>query len=147
MAPVAMVAATALGAMGKIQEGNAAEAAGKFSARQRERNAKSTMASAIRENIEIRRMGDQMGSDAAAAMAAGGGVTDDAGAIKTLADIQQVTDFNALSAIYTGGQKSDTQNMQAAMDRMAGEQAKQQSRFAAASTVLSGGSQAYSMGK
>tara|TARA_R110000851_G_scaffold9579_1_gene35531 strand:- start:2663 stop:3094 length:432 start_codon:yes stop_codon:yes gene_type:complete len=141
-----MVAGAAIGAMGAIQEGNAAEAAGKFTARQQQRNAKNSMAEGIRKATEIQRMGDRAQSDASAAMAAGGGVTDDVGAIKTLSDIQAVTDYNALSAIYEGDLKADTQNMQADMDRMAGKQAQQASRFKAASTVLSAGSKAYSMG-
>lgn len=146
MAPVALVVAAGVTAMGQIQEGNAAEAAGKFSARQNERNAKNTMAEGIRAANETRRQGEQVKSDAAAAMAAGGGVTDDVGAIETLSDIEQITDYNALSAIYQGGVKADQQKMQAQMDRFTGQQRKDASRIKAAGTMLGGASDAYTMG-
>ena len=147
MAPAAiMLGAAAITAYGEGQKGSAAKAAGKFSARQGVRNAKSSMAEGIRKANEIRRQGDVAKSDAAAAMAASGGVTDDVGAIKTLADIEQVTDYNALSAIYEGGQKSDQQRLQAKMDKLSGKQAQTASYFKAAGTMLKGASSAYSMG-
>ena len=147
MAQVALIAATAVTAMGQVQEGNAASAAGEFSARQNLQNAKQSKAEGIRRAIETRRQGDVLKSDATAAMAAGGGVTDDVGAIKTLADIEQVMDYNAMAAIYESDLQSQQQQLQASMDSMAGNQRKKASRTRAVGTVMSGASKAYTMGK
>ena len=140
---MAVVASTGMTALGEIGKGNAAEASGKFTARQNKRNAKASSAEGIRNANEIQRQGDQTKSDAAAAMAASGGVTDDVGAITTLTDIDAVTDYNALAAIYEGGLRSDSQNMQADMDKFTGKQAKNASRLRAVSTVMDGASKVY----
>ena len=145
MAVAAMVAATAFTALGQMQEGHAAEAAGDLSALQNRRNAKASYAKGINESNEIRRQGDVMASNASAAIAGGGGVTDDVGSIKTLSDIEQVTDYNALTALYSGKQRQDTQNFQAKVDRYAGQAAKAASDMKAVGTVISGGSNAYQM--
>jgi len=71
------------------------------------RRAKAAMATGQRKAIEERRRGKAIQSDAVAAMAAGGGVSDDAGAIETLAKIEQVTDYNALSALYEGDSEAE----------------------------------------
>lgn len=146
MAPAVLIAGAVITGMGQLKEGADAEAAGKFSSRQGKRNAKASMAEGIRGANEARRQGAQTASDASAAMAGSGGVTDDVGAIKTLADIEQVTDYNAAASIYKGDQRAQTQTLQAKMDKLAGKNAKTSSYVKAAGTALSGASNAYSMG-
>lgn len=147
MAPVAMAAATGIKAVGQLAEGEAAEAAGKFKARQERRNAKNALAEGIRESGNIRRQGEITQGNAAAAMGASGGVTDDVGAIKTMADIESITNYNAATAIYGGRQRQQNLNLQARMSARAGKDAKNASRMKAIGTVISGGSNAYRMGK
>lgn len=119
-----MIGGTALSVMGTLQEG-------KMQAAQYARNATAAFATGTRRAGEIRRQGDVLKSDAAAAMAAGGGVTDDVGAISTFAEIEQVVDYNALSALYEGETRAEDL-------RFAGKVAKSTSRAKAFSTVLSG---------
>jgi len=147
MAVAAVVAATALSAYNESQEGEAANVAAKATARQQRRNARASEAEGTRRAIEINRQGEGAQSDAAAAMGAAGGVTDDVGAIKTMADIEKVTDYNALAALYESGQRADTQRFAAQLDEMSGKQAQRAGRMKAVSTVLSGASKAYTMGK
>ena len=146
MAPALLVAGAVITGIGALKEGADADAAGKFASRQNTRNAKSSMAEGIRGSIEARRQGERTASDASAAMAGSGGVTDDVGAIKTLADIEQVTDYNAATSIYKGDQRSETQMLQAKMDRLAGKNAKTSSYVKAAGTALNAASGAYKMG-
>lgn len=147
MAPAVMIAGAVITGMGQVKQGNEAKAAGDFSSRQGKRNAKASMAEGVRGAIEMRRQGARTASDASAAMAAGGGVTDDVGAIKTLADIEQVTEYNALTSIYKGEQRAQTQSLQAQMDKLAGKNAKSSSYVSAAGTALGGASNAYKMSK
>lgn len=147
MAVAAVVAGAALTAYSQSQEGEAARAAGKATARQQERNAKASLAEGTRRSIEIRRQGARTASDAEAIMGMSGGVTDDVGAIKTLADIEQVTNYNALASLYESRQQSDRQNFAAQLQRMSGQAARTAGNVKAAGTVLSGASSAYTMGK
>jgi hypothetical protein len=142
---VAAVAAVAITALGQMKEGADAEAAGKFSARQQIRNAKASKAEGARGAIEARRQGDRTASDASAAMVASGGVTDDVGAIKTLSKIKEVSEYNALVSIYKGDQRSQTQMLQAQMDKLAGKNKKESSYIKAAGTAIGGASNAYKM--
>lgn len=100
------------------------------------RRANQAQASGQRRAIEVRRQGDQVQSDARAAMAASGGVTDDAGAIQQLADIQQAFDYNALSALYEGDSEARGLEIE---DKFR----KKISRTKQLATALSGASKAY----
>lgn len=97
---IIMGVGTALSASGTMGEGT-------MQADQYARNAKASEATGTRRAAEVRRQGDIVKSDTAAAMVAGGGVTSDVGAISTLADIEQVVDYNALSALYEGSARAD----------------------------------------
>jgi hypothetical protein len=147
MAVAAMVAGVALTAYSQSQEGEAAKVAAKSVARQQVSNAKAAEAEGQRRAIEVKRQGARTVSDASAIMAATGGVTDDVGAIKTIADIEQVADYNALASLYKSGSRADNLRFSAEMERRSGKAAQRAGNTRALGTALSGGSKAYSMGK
>ena len=99
---------------------------------------KSTAAKATgqRKAMEARRQGARTASDAQAAMAGSGGVTDDAGAIKQLADIEGVTDYNALAALYEGDSEARGLQIEDKFKRKA-------SKTRQVATALGGASKAY----
>lgn len=101
-----------------------------------ERRAKASTATGQRKASEIRRKGRVLESDAKAIMAAGGGVTDDAGAIEQLADIANVTDYNQLAALYEG----DTEAEGLRLENRYNKKITRTKQFA---TALSGASKAF----
>lgn len=124
-----LVGSTALQVHGAIQEGQAAEKAGKF-------KAKTQMAAGTRRAAEHKRAGDIVASDARAAMAASGGSASDAGAVETLGKIKAETDYNVLSALYEGEQAAD-------ISRYEGKIKKKAAYTRGLSTALSGGAKAF----
>lgn len=148
MAQAAMIMqliGTAMEAHGELAEGEAAWQAARMTERQLKQNANQTEAEGLRKGAEYRRMGDVMQGDARAAMAAGGGVTDDVGAITQLADIENVFDNNAMAAIYESRNRAQQQRYAGDVARAEGKFAKKSSRLKALSTVFSGGSKAAGM--
>jgi len=101
-----------------------------------ERRAKASTATGQRKASEIRRKGRVLESDAKAIMAAGGGVTDDAGAVEQLADIANVTDYNQLAALYEG----DTEAEGLRLENRYNKKITRTKQFA---TALSGASKAF----
>ena len=83
-----VVGSTVIGAMGAINEGEQAQRIAEMKARQ-------AMSVSSRKAYEERRKGDIVVSNARAAMAAGGGVTTDSGAIDTLSGIEDITQYNS----------------------------------------------------
>lgn len=146
MAQIAMVVGAAVMAYGQYEQGEAAKDAGDMAAQQHEMNAKSSLAEGIRASHEIRRQKKVVKSDAVAAMVAGGGVSDDVGAIKTLSDIEQVYDYNSLAALFAGETQADAQQYAARVAKYDGKSFQSASRLSAISTMISGVSSAYSMG-
>lgn len=144
--PYLILGGTALSMSGTLAEGEAAEEAGKLQASQYAKNAIAAQAEGTRKAGEIRRQGEALKSDAAAAMAAGGGVTDDVGAIETFADIEQAVDYNALAALYEGKSRADTMDFAGRTAKWEGKAAKSASRTKALGTALSGAGMAYGGG-
>ena len=101
-----------------------------------ERRAKASTATGQRKASEIRRKGRVLESDAKAIMAAGGGVTDDAGAVEQLADLANVTDYNQLAALYEG----DTEAEGLRLENRYNKKITRTKQFA---TALSGASKAF----
>lgn len=112
---------------------------GEITAAQHARAAKASSARGSRESTEVRRQGEIIKSDTVAAMVAGGGVSDDAGAIKHISDIEEAVDFNALAAIYEG-------ETRAKEHRVARKDVKSMTRKRTQATALQGASKAYSYG-
>jgi len=134
---------TILGAAGAFSEGAAASKAKKFQAKQYERLAKQNIATGSRNAYEAARRGEELVSDMRAAMVAGGGSASDAGAIERLGKAAAETDYNVLAALYEGGTRADTLNLQASTSRWEGKMAKKKSQQKMFSTVLTGASDIY----
>lgn len=130
---------TVMGAVGQLSAGNAASAAAKAEARQREQIAGQERAQAQREANEERRQADLAQSRGLAVAAAGGGAADGS-TRNVLAQIEGEGEFNALTAMFSGEERAQNQEFAAEMARFKGKQAKKQSRLAAVGTVLSGAS-------
>lgn len=79
----------------------------KSEASQIRKNASETRALGQRDARDARLEGDVILSNARAAMAAGGGSTTDAGAIKTLAQIEDRVEYNALGRLFESNLEAD----------------------------------------
>jgi len=109
---------------------------GQATAEQHARAAKASYAEGTRSAAETRRGGRVIASDVEAAIAGGGGVTDDPGSIQTLADIEQVTDYNALTALYEGSSRAREHRKQ-------GRTARKLARSRALATAITGASKMF----
>ena len=122
-------ASTAINVLGTMAQGKAAGRAAEF-------KAKTETAAGTRQAAEAQRAGKIAESGTRAAMAAGGGVATDPGAIETLGKIKSEAEYNALSALYEGGTRAD-------ISRYEGKVKKKAARTKALSTILSGGAGMY----
>jgi hypothetical protein len=142
MTTAVMVASAVVGAsisaMGAIQQGKATNANAKFQAKQLEQQAGQDRASSQRVAIEKRREGDiALSNVQAAAAGAGGGATD-----PTVLDIQggiaKQSEYNALSALFSGEERGRGQELQAVSSRMQGKQAQKAGLINGISTIVGG---------
>lgn len=140
------MADTAFNVGSSIAEGNAADKAARFKAKQVERNAIAKRAQGTRQTQEGLRLGRKLQSDAQAIMAAGGGSTTDAAAIEQKASLQQATDYNALTALFEAGEQAEGLDLAAQGIRVEGKAAKKAGQRKALSTILDSSSLASSMG-
>jgi hypothetical protein len=129
---------TGLSAGGQLAGGIQANRSAKFSAQQAERNALAELAAGVSEATEQRRQGRAVQSDARAAMAAGGGTTTDPGAIETLGKIGQVSEYNALSALFGGQNRAEALRTAARARRAEGRSAMMGGLIGGGATALSG---------
>jgi hypothetical protein len=141
------VGSSLLGKRSSDKAAKAAKAAAKMEAAQLEKRANQEEAQGGREAIEIRRQGLVIQSDAKAAMAASGGVTDDEGAVKTLSDIHGVVNYNALAALFTAKETAQQTRDAAKVVRAGGRSTASAYKAEGRATLLRGASAVYSMGK
>lgn len=94
------------------------------------------MATGTRKGFEAKRVGDIAESNVRAAMAAGGGVATDPGAIEQLGKIKSRAEYSALASLYEGETGAD-------IARYEGEVKKKKAKAKALSTLISGGAEAY----
>jgi hypothetical protein len=137
------LASTAMKVASSMSQGNAQAAAAAFEADQLERNSIARYAQGTREAQERLREGRIIQSNARAAMAGSGGVTDDPAALETQAEIRNATDYNALAALYNAEVDANAMSNAASARRYEGKLAKQKGMMGALSTVLKS-SQTYS---
>ena len=147
------VAGTVLGAYGQIQQGNAAEAAGKaqqkgleYQAAQMEVQAGQERAAAQRRAMDERRKKTLTQSRAQAISAAGGGGSLDPTIVDIMGDLEAEGEYNANVAMYEGEERardlltgSQLRRYEGTQARTAGKMAKKSSRIAAAGSLLKGG--------
>lgn len=119
-----------------ISEGNAADKALRFKAKQIERNATAKRAQGTRQAQEGFRFGKKSQSDMQAIMAASGGSTTDAGAIEQKAELESVTDYNALTALFEAEEQAKGMDLAAKGARMEGKMAKKAGQRKAIGTIM-----------
>lgn len=146
MGAVAAITAvsTALSAHGASKEGRAADRASKTDAAQLREMADAAQARGTREAQEEARIKRKNISDAEAQMAGMGGITTDAGAVETLAKIEQIGEYNALSALYEADVEASGLRKGAIQRRAEGRAAKSAARTRALTTLIKGGTKVYS---
>ncbi len=111
---------TILGAAGAIQQGNAANAAAKYNAKQIEAAGRAEQASKSREAEERTRQKDLVLSRARTVAAASGGGQD----IPLMGQIEEDGQLKALTAAWEGTEAMAGRNAQATATRFEGSQAK-----------------------
>lgn len=150
--PAMMVAQTAMGAYGALQEGKAAYQQGKLDrmsayneGRQSLQNAIEAQGAANRQAFDIRHQGKVMESDAVAAMVAAGGSASDSGAIEHLSKIERNVDYEALNAVFEGDVRASEHRKKAQAAFYSGDvafargvDARKQSRLNALTTAVGG---------
>ena len=143
--PVTMlvVGSSVLGAMGAMQEGQAANEASKIDAAQLRENANQSIARGTREAEQEALIKRKNISDAEAQMAGQGGTTSSAGNVETLAKIEQVGEYNALSALYESEIEAEGYKKAAKQRRREGKQALRSARTQALTSLVSAGATAY----
>lgn len=129
-----------LSAYGAIQQGNAAEEAAKATARQQEAAARDSLRQGEEESDRQRRAGAAMRAQQSVANAANGVDLSSASAIETLDDTRRLAEEDAWAIRQNFGNQAKGYAQQAANSLTQGRNAKSQSRWEAAGTLLSTGS-------
>lgn len=109
----------------------------RFEAAQLTKKAQAVKGAGSREAIEERRAGKILESNIRAAQAGAGGLTTDVGAIEQQAKAKEITDYNALAALFEAETVSDTLKLAAKGKRWEGKAAIKAGRRKALSTVIS----------
>jgi hypothetical protein len=139
-------ASSIFGIGSSIMEGNAADKVAKFKAKQIERNATAKRAQGTRQAQELKRQGSKAQSDMQAIMAAGGGSTTDAGAIEQKAKLEQITDYNALTALFEAEEQATGMDLAAKGVRLEGKMAKKKGQRKAIGTIMEDASSFFGFG-
>jgi hypothetical protein len=132
------IAQTAFKVGSAFQEGHIKADALRAERKQMYRSEDSARATGTRQVAEINRQKEVLKSNAKAAMAAGGGVTDDAGAIESMDGIDKVMGYNALTAMYEANTIADDWKFKAKIKRWEEKNAKMEARRKAFGAILSG---------
>lgn len=113
-------------------EGRQAKKAAEAEAKQIELAATARRAAGTQDAYDQKKIGEQVMSDAVAAMAAGGGGVSD----NILAKIKTTTDYNVLSSLFAGEQEAKGMDYAAKIKKFEGKMAK---RMATARSIINVG--------
>ena len=113
-------------------EGRAIKKSKDAEADQLRRAANLRIAQGTQDAYEQRKIGERVQSDAVAAMAAGGGMTD----IEQLADIKSTTDYNVLSTLFASKNEAQQQRYAARIRNHEGRMAKRMATAKAITTAI-----------
>ena len=127
---------TAVGAVGKIQAGQAAKEAGKDQQAELHRQAIQEVAAAQIKMLDERRKKEMVISRAQALAAFGGGSVSDPSIQNLIADIDNEGSYREAVALYNGEERARKLESQGAMARKAGKQRAQASNISAISDVM-----------
>lgn len=135
----AMLASTAVSAIGAIRQGNQAAAVGEYQSQQAAADAEAARGEAAVQAAQIRKAGQRQKSSAIAAQA-GAGVAVDTGTAELInTEIVQGAEQDALTAILSGNTRGRQLKAQGDMSKIAGNNAKTAGYLNATSTALGAG--------
>jgi len=140
LSAITTIAGGAVGAIGAIQAGNAAKADAEFRAKQMEQRANEERAVGQRQMFERRREGELQQSRLRALAGAASGDTTDTGVLNLGGDIEQRSEYQALTELYKGENAARGYMDAAAGARASGAAAQQGSYWKAAGSILESGS-------
>jgi hypothetical protein len=135
---MAMVAGTAMNAIGSIESGNAANKAARAEALQMESNADQAFATGTRRSYEAGQQSKAFASDVVAAQAASGGTSNDPQALRQRAKAEAAGEYNVLAELYQGQVKQQDLKRQAYARRIEGKNAKRAGQMQGIGTALGG---------
>lgn len=138
------VAGAALSLLGSVKQGQSAQSMANYQAEQANADADAARAAGRVEADRIRKAGRQQASQANAALAASGVETGEGTALRITSDITGDAEQDAYTTIINGINTGARYNAQAQADRISGKNAAQASYINAGSSLLQGGSAAYS---
>lgn len=143
MGATAILAGTAIGAVGKVAGGYAQRGALDASAAQLNQEAGQSVASGIQGAIQDRRRASYVASNARAATAGGGLATTGTSAVANVGQIRGEGEYRALASMYQGYDRASELNARASGMRVEGSNAIKSGWISGMSTVLSGGTSFY----
>lgn len=148
MGPLAILAAAGgvLGAYGSLQEGQAAETAGKYNAKVARRNAYLVRQQAEAEAKQVIFTGRKVSGEMRAQYGASG-VKMEGSPMDVLEESARLAEQDALNVRYQGELQAKAYEDEANMELYKGSIAKKASYLNAASSLLTGGSQAYKLSR
>lgn len=132
-----------IGAIGSIQQGQAANEQAKFEAQQQEMQGKEEFAASQREADQARQEAELVQSRQQAVAASSGGGAADPTIVRLMSDVAGQGELNAQSSIYGGESRKRGLFDQAMGTRMTGKASLLGSYFGAAGALAGGFSKAY----
>ncbi len=141
---VAVIGSSVLAAGGAVAGGIQQQKMANYQADQANADAEAARASARVQADRIRKAGREQAAQANAALAASGVETGEGTALRITSDIAERAESDAYTAIMNGLNTGARYNAQAQADRISGKNAATAGYISAGSSLLSGGSKAYS---
>lgn len=138
---IALIAGSAISAVGAVQQGKQAKKMGEFQQAQAMEDAKAEREASADRAEKIRKIGQLQKSSARSALAKSGVVADAGTALTIQSDIIERTESDAVSEILTGENKGRRFEQEGQMARLTGNNAYQSGILGAGKSVLSGGYQ------
>ena len=117
-------------------EGYGEKSARDLEAKQLKRKANAITAKGTREAEEQRRRGKVMASNARAQMAGSGASASDAGAIEHLGNVEHLTKYNSLNALFEAETDAGAEKLAARSSEYQGRRARNQGGVKSLATVL-----------
>lgn len=136
--PMVIMAGAAISAMGAIAQGNAAKSAANYNAQINERDAVVALDQSRQDAYRVRLQGQQAQGSLLAGYGAAGVSTDEGSPLDVLRMSAANAKLDEETVRYKGRLKATGYYSEAALNRYSGETAQTQSRYRAASELLTG---------
>lgn len=142
--PFMMAASAVIGAIGAIQQGNAAKAAANYNATISTQNASIARSDAAAQATQIERENYLRLGTIRAAQGKAGGAAGAGSILDVLGDVAAQGELDKQFALYEGEQRARGFTNTAALDTFSGKQAQTAGYMKAGTELLSGGAKSYS---